>query len=69
MASFKPTQPHGEREQTIATYVFETIEFLFVITQYTLLKQSAVQNKISRAKSSFRKFGKISTSVKKPAIQ
>ena len=21
MASFKPTQPHGEREQTIATYM------------------------------------------------
>ena len=37
--------------------------------QYTLLKQSAVQNKISRAKSSFGKFGKISTSGKKPTIR
>ena len=33
----------------------------FEITQSTLLKQSAVQNKISRAKSSF---GKIGTSKK-----
>ena len=46
-------------------HVFEAIE-LFVITQYTLLKQSAVQNKISRAMSSF---GKISASGKKPAIR
>ena len=42
---------------------------MFMIAQSTLLEQSAVQNKFSRAKSSLGKFGKISTSGKKPAIR
>ena len=37
-----------------------------MITQFTVYKQSAVQNKISQATCSFEKFGKISTSGRNP---
>ena len=56
-------------ESSIATHSY-SCDYIFIQCDYTiypgLLKQLAVQNKISQAKSSFAKFGKISTQGKNP---